>query len=117
MAATELDGQKYRRGKIAVPSAASHYISITTVYMDSQEEYSGQYHQHPYGEINCVVQLDKSAELRGMPGGQGAGWTSPGPGTHHFPQVRGGALVALFFLPAGRIGYHVKPGMPQPLCV
>jgi hypothetical protein len=84
--------------------------------MDSQEEYAGQYHVHPYGEINCVVQIDKS-ELKGMRGWQGAGWTSPGPGTHHYPEVRGGALVALFFLPAGRIGYDMKPGMPQPISV
>ncbi|CAI4212745.1 unnamed protein product [Parascedosporium putredinis] len=45
--------------------------------MDSQEEYSGQYHAHPYGEINCVIQIDAGAELRGMQGWQGAGWTSP----------------------------------------
>ena len=64
----ELDGPKYRRGKIALPSAATKYMSITTVYMDSQEEYSGQYHVHPYGEINCVVQIDPSAELKGMQG-------------------------------------------------
>jgi len=55
--------------------------------MQSEEEYSGQYHKHPYGEINCVVQIDKTAELKGMQGWQGAGWTSPGPGTHHYPQV------------------------------
>jgi hypothetical protein len=101
----------------------------------------GQYHQHPYGktksplklnatqaqhsnlnslllgEINCVVQLDKSAELMGMQGWQGAGWTSPGPGTHHYPEAKGGRLVALFFLPAGRISYEAKPGMKQPLSV
>lgn len=117
MATTELDGQKYRRGKIALPSAESRYFSITTVYMDSQEEYSGQYHAHPYGEFNCVVQVDPTAELMGMQGWQAAGWTSPGPGTHHYPQVRGGALVALFFLPAGRISYNAIPGMPQPLSV
>lgn len=56
--------------------------------MDSQDEYSGQYHSHPYGEINCVIQLDDAAELKGMQGWQGAGWTSPGAGTHHYPQVR-----------------------------
>lgn len=83
--------------------------------MDSQERYAGQYHVHPYGEINCVVQIDESAELKGMQGWQGAGWTSPGPGTHHYPEVRGGALVALFFLPAGRIAYNKNPADPQPL--
>jgi hypothetical protein len=32
-------------------------------------------------------------------------------------KVRGGALVALFFLPAGRISYTATPDMPQPHCV
>lgn len=64
-----------------------------------------------------MVQLDKTAELMGMQGWQGAGWTSPGPGTHHYPMVRSGRVVALFFLPAGRISYDVKPGMKQPLSV
>ena len=84
---------------------------------NKEEQYSGQYHSHPYGEINCVVQIDKTAELKGMQGWQAAGWTSPGPGTHHYPQVRKGALVALFFLPAGRISYKAKPGDAQPHCV
>jgi len=52
------------------------------VYVDSVEEFSGQHHAHPYGEINCVVQIDEGSELKGMQGWQGAGWTSPGPGTH-----------------------------------
>lgn len=117
VAETKLDGDRYRRGKIALPSPGSRFFSITTVYMDSEDVYSGQHHAHPYGEINCVVQIDKTAQLRGMQGWQGAGWTSPGPGTHHYPQVRGGALVALFFLPAGRISYEVDPDAPQPHCV
>ncbi|KAH8706139.1 hypothetical protein GQ44DRAFT_663598, partial [Phaeosphaeriaceae sp. PMI808] len=110
----EIDGPHYRRSKISLPSEDTRFFSITAVYMESQETFSGQYHSHPYGEINCVVQLDQSAELMGMQGWQGAGWTSPGPGTHHYPQVRGGALVALFFLPAGRISYGATPGDPQP---
>ncbi|KAF2153211.1 p-hydroxylaminobenzoate lyase [Myriangium duriaei CBS 260.36] len=117
VAQTELDGPKYRRGKISLPSADTRFLSITTVYMDSEDVYSGQYHAHPYGEINCVVQVDDTAELKGMQGWQGAGWTSPGPGTHHYPQVRKGALVALFFLPAGRIAYDKDPTDPQPLSV
>ncbi|OQV08660.1 hypothetical protein CLAIMM_12892 [Cladophialophora immunda] len=114
VARDELDGPKYRRGRVAPPTPESSFISITTVYMDSKEVYRGQYHQHPYGEINCVILVDETAELRGMQGWQGAGWTSPGPGTHHYPEVRGGALVALFFLPAGRISYEATPDMPQP---
>ena len=47
-------------------------------------------------------------------GSQYAYRTSPAPGTHHYPEVQGGALVALFFLPAGRISYDARPDMPQP---
>ncbi|TDZ24961.1 hypothetical protein Cob_v002110 [Colletotrichum orbiculare MAFF 240422] len=117
VAQTEIDGRKYRRGKVALPSEETRYFSITTVYMESQEPYTGQYHAHPYGEINCVIQLDAGAELKGMQGWQGAGWTSPGPGTHHYPEVQKGALVALFFLPAGRISYNATPETPQPISI
>jgi hypothetical protein len=78
----EIDGSHYRRSKIALPKEDTRFFSITTVYMESDDVFSGQYHSHPYGEINCVVQIDESAELMGMQGWQGAGWTSPGPGTH-----------------------------------
>lgn len=117
VANVEIDGPKYRRSKIKLPSPETRYFSLTTVYMESQDEFSGQYHKHPYGEINCVVQIDKTAELKGMQGWQGAGWTAPGPGTHHYPQVRGGALIAFFFLPAGRISYNARPEEPQPIYV
>ncbi|KAK8045457.1 hypothetical protein PG993_005481 [Apiospora rasikravindrae] len=137
VASLEVDGRRYRRGKIAEPSEATRFFSITTVYMDSggagdgadphdgngtkdggePAVFSGQYHKHPYGEINCVVQLDDTAQLQGMSGWQGAGWTSPGPGTHHYPRVRGGRLVSLFFLPAGRITYDASPAMAQPISI
>lgn len=90
--------------------------SAPPVQSESSDTLRGQYHQHPYGEINCVITLEdnSTAQLKGMNGWQGPGWTSPGAGTHHYPEVRGGALVALFFLPAGRISYEASPGMPQP---
>ncbi|ORY08742.1 hypothetical protein BCR34DRAFT_488400 [Clohesyomyces aquaticus] len=112
-----ISGPQYRRSKISLPKPETRFFSITTVYMNSLDELLGQYHSHPYGEINCVVQIDEGAELRGMQGWQGAGWTSPGAGTHHYPQVRGGALIALFFLPAGRISYGAKPEDAQPVSV
>ena len=103
--------------KIMLPCPENLYMSLTAVYFDSQEEYAGQYHKHPYGEINCVVPIDETFELEGLPVGEnwrGKGWTSPGPGTHHYPRSRGGRGVAFFFLPSGRIAYDAKPGEPQP---
>ena len=34
----ELDGAKYRRSKVLLPSAENRFFSITTVYMESEEE-------------------------------------------------------------------------------
>ncbi|KAL4792216.1 hypothetical protein BDV19DRAFT_392390 [Aspergillus venezuelensis] len=121
LATDTLDGPRYRRSRLCPPSERTRYFSITTVYMDStaagespEESYTGQYHLHPYGEINCVVPITEGAQIKGMNGWCGRGWTCPAAGTHHYPEVRGGALVAVFFLPAGRISYKAVPGMQQP---
>jgi hypothetical protein len=110
-------GKHYRRSRILEPSAETFHFSITAVYMDSLDPKAfpdggeddvlrGEYHGHPYGELNMVVPLSPGAELRGLQGWQGAGWTAPDPGSHHYPEVRGGAVIALFYLPAGRISYN-----------
>jgi len=49
----------------------------------------------------------------GLQGWQGAGWTAPDPGSAHYPEVKGGRLIALFYLPAGRISYDVAPTTPK----
>jgi hypothetical protein len=105
----EVDGRGYRRSRIAEPREVLSYFSITAVYMDSVEPYRGQYHLHPYGELNLVVPLDADAKLMGPRGWSGPGWTAPAPGSHHYPEVKGGALIALFYLPAGRISYDITP--------
>lgn len=105
----EVEGRKYRRSRIAEPQEVLNYFSITAAYMDSVEPFRGQYHQHPYGELNLVVPLDPDAKLMGPNGWRGPGWTAPGPGSHHYPEVKGGALIALFYLPAGRISYDITP--------
>jgi hypothetical protein len=116
----DIDGPNYRRSRILEPSPETFHFSITAVYMNSRdarrfkdeddnEILRGQYHGHPYGELNLVVPLDEGAELRGLQGWQGPGWTAPDPGSRHFPEVRGGAVIALFYLPAGRISYDFAP--------
>ncbi|MFO3707300.1 DUF4863 family protein [Xanthomonas codiaei] len=112
----ELDGAVYRRSRIAAPSERTHYFSITAVYMDSgsaqntpDHTYRGQYHTHTYGEFNMVVPLDPGAALMGPDGWCEAGWTAPAPGSHHYPEARGGRVIALFYLPAGRIVYGPPP--------
>ena len=116
----EIAGPHYRRSRLCEPSVETHYFSITAVYMDSdkrppEETFRGDYHMHPYGEINMVIPLNSGAMLAGPNGWCGAGWTAPAPGSHHYPEVKGGALIAFFFLPAGRISYDIKPPASLPV--
>ncbi len=105
----EVAGKNYRRSRILTPREDSFFFSITSVYMNSPDLLRGDYHGHPYGEINLIAPLDEGAKFSGPRGWQGAGWTAPDPGSSHYPEVRGGAAIALFFLPAGRITYDVVP--------
>ncbi len=111
----EISGRRYRRSRLADPCSDTFYFSITTVYMDSQDIFRGDYHAHPYGEINLVVPVEDGAAIAGPNGWCSGGWTAPPPGSHHYPEVRGGSAIALFYLPAGRISYNISPlavGMP-----
>jgi len=69
----EVTGPTYRRSEIQAPTAKLNYFSITAVYMNSVERLRGQYHLHPYGELNLVVPLDPGAVLAGPLGWQGPG--------------------------------------------
>jgi len=117
----EIDGPHYRRSRICDPLPETLGFSITAVYIsdvgnvqkNSEGSYRGQYHAHPYGEFNMVIPLDDGAALAGPNGWCYGGWTAPAPGSHHYPEVKHGAVIALFFLPAGRISYNVE--VPDPL--
>ena len=80
----EVDGPNYRRSRILEPSPETFHFSITAVYMNStdarafRDEHDddvlrGQYHGHPYGELNMVIPIDAGAELKGLSGLAGAG--------------------------------------------
>jgi hypothetical protein len=113
----EIAGPRYRRSQPALPGAETFFFSITAVLMDStnnsqnnpEGSFRGGYHSHPYGEINLVVPLTEGAALAGPNGWCYGGWTAPAPGSHHFPEVKGGAVISVAFLPAGRIAFDVKP--------
>ncbi|KAJ7913250.1 hypothetical protein B0H13DRAFT_2271227 [Mycena leptocephala] len=106
------------------------WLSITAVYMETEGEqvFAGQYHAHPYGEINCSLPVPGTGpnpELEGLDGfGVGlhdfdypkpfTAWMDvPRSGIASLSQSKGGGLIALF-LPAGRISYNATPDMPQP---
>lgn len=117
VADVEIGGSRYRRAQLVAPSAETFFFSMTGVLMDStdntqnnpEDSFRGGYHSHPYGEINLVVPLNEGAALAGPNGWCHGGWTTPAPGSHHFPEVKGGAVVSITFLPAGRIAFDVKP--------
>jgi len=114
---TEVARPRYRRSRIVTPSAETLFFSATAVLMDSTDSaqnnpegsFRADYHLHPYGEINLVVPLNEGAALAGPNGWCFGGWTASAPGSHHFPEVKGGAVISLTFLPAGRIAFDVKP--------
>lgn len=113
----EVGGPMYRRSRIAEPCGETLNFSITAVYMNSsgntqnnpENSLRGDYHAHPYGEFNMVIPLDEGAALAGPNGWCYGGWTAPPPASHHYPEAKGGAVIALFYLPAGRISYKVTP--------
>src|SRR5262249_10368798 len=61
----EIAGPNYRRSLIAPPTDDLHHFSITAVYYNSIDPYRGQYHQHPYGEVNLIVPISPGAEMMG----------------------------------------------------
>ncbi|MGF6722003.1 hypothetical protein P3T43_001350 [Paraburkholderia sp. GAS41] len=116
---SEVAGPRYRRSQVVTPRAETFFFSATAVLLDSTDNtqnnpegsFRAGYHLHPYGEINLVVPLNEGAALAGPNGWCYGGWTAPAPGSHHFPEVKGGAVISLTFLPAGRIAFDVK--LPQ----
>jgi hypothetical protein len=55
-----------------------------------------------------LLRLDEGAALAGPNGWRHGGWTAPAPGSCHFPEVKGGAVISLTFLPAGRIAFAIS---------
>ncbi|MEM5461916.1 DUF4863 family protein [Paraburkholderia phytofirmans] len=114
---TEVAGPRYRRSRVSAPCEETFFFSATAVLLDStqntqknpQGSFRADYHAHPYGEINLVVALNEGAALAGPNGWCYGGWTAPEPGSRHFPEVKGGAVISLTFLPAGRITFDAKP--------
>jgi hypothetical protein len=112
----EVAGPRYRRSQVFAPCAETFFFSATAVVLDSTDNnqnnpegsFRAGHHLHPYGELNLVVPLDEGAALAGPNGWCHGGWTAPAPGSHHCPEVKGGAVISLTFLPAGRIAFDAE---------
>ena len=94
----DIEGNDYRRGRIAEPSSETSDMSVESGLL---KDVKGQYHCHTKGEINMIIPLEEGAQFCG----HGAGWRVFPPMSEHFPTVTGRALM-MYFLPSGEIEYR-----------
>ncbi|MBR7964572.1 DUF4863 family protein [Burkholderia vietnamiensis] len=99
VAYTEVEGNDYRRGRIAESSSDTSNLSVESGLL---RDVKGQFHCHTRGEINMIIPLSEGAQFCG----HGAGWRVFPPMSEHFPTVTGKALM-MYFLPGGEIDYSV----------
>lgn len=90
-----------RFGRVVKPGPETHGFSVDVVDMD---DCAGPHHVHPNGEVDLVMPTDGPATFDG----QGGGWKVYGPGSDHFPTVRGGRALVLYLLPQGAIRFTGK---------
>ena len=72
-------------------------LSVDAVLMDRP----GPRHRHPLGEVDLCFTTQGDARFDGHP----EGWVVYGPDSVHVPTVRGGTMLILYFLPAGKIEF------------
>jgi hypothetical protein len=111
----EVGRLNYRRSRILGLTTETNWFIITAVCTNSADSAAIDYPEGGRalrGRSRPSLRRDHSGRPTGFGSGtEGVEWlarsrlTAPEPGSRHFPEVRGGALIALFYLPAGRIGY------------
>jgi Domain of unknown function (DUF4863) len=101
MCEREAGGIRY--GRVIKPGPETHDFSVDVVDMS---DCAGPHHIHPKGEIDLVMPMP--IESQAAFDGQGAGWKVYGPGSAHFPTVRGGRALVLYLLPNGEIQFTGK---------
>ena len=72
-------------------------FSIDAVWMDGP----GPRHRHGNGEIDLCFIDDGRPRFCG----KAPGWVVYGPGSEHVPEVTGGSMLILYFLPKGAIEF------------
>jgi len=87
-----------RFSRVARTSAETRSFSIDAVLSHGP----GVEHTHPRGEVNLCLSVDGAPRFDGHP----EGWAAYTPGTRHRPDVAGGTMLLLYFLPDGAIEWH-----------
>lgn len=90
-------------GRVAKAAATAQDLGIDAVHMHGP----GPGHVHPNGEVDLCFALDGAPTFDG----QDPGWTVYPPESWHVPTVTGGAMIILYFLPGGAIGFGPRPGV------
>lgn len=85
-------------GRLARPSDETFGLSVDAVDMAGP----GVAHLHPKGEVSLCFADDPDARFCGHP----EGWVVVGPGSRHVPEVTGGRMVILYFLPDGAMEWE-----------
>ena len=84
--------------RVAKASEATRNFSIDAVLSHG----AGMAHTHPKGEVNlCILDYGEPRF-----DGHEEGWAVYAPGTTHKPDVEGGRMLLLYFLPDGQIEWH-----------
>lgn len=91
--------------RLAKPTADTHGLSVDVVSLSGR----AVEHTHTHGEVTIGV-----AARDTPPGdiptfdGRPPGWVFLGPGSRHTPEVLGGRMVLMYFLPDGAVEWHFK---------
>lgn len=80
-------------GRVAKPTETTRGLSIDAVDMAG----AGAPHTHPNGEVSLCFAEDGDPRFCGHP----AGWVVVPPGSRHTPDVTGGRMLIVYFLPDG----------------
>lgn len=84
-------------GRPFKPSEATRGFSVDAVDIAG----AGAGHAHPDGEVSWCVPLEGEPVFEGAR----AGWVVLPPGSRHVPEVTGGRMLIVYFLPGGSIDW------------
>jgi hypothetical protein len=85
-----------RFGRVFEPDDGLARFSIDVVDIT---DLVGNHHNHPTGEIDLIMPVDRDAKFDG----RSAGWLVYPPASGHRPTVTGGRALILYLLPEGKI--------------
>ena len=92
-----------RFSRVAKPREETHGLSVDCVSMVG----TAIDHTHPQGEVTIGFPAEgadaEAVRFEGRP----AGWVFLGPGSRHKPQVDGGRMNLIYFLPEGAVEWHM----------